>query len=95
MFRLYEDAFSIFYLEANLMKKRGNKFVINMRGCNYLKNMVNNHISTEISKYKVGKFKPVNLLNFGICIINSNKNLGIIKRSDWIYLQCYDIYNEE
>ena len=33
-----------------------------MRGCSDLKNIVNSYISTEILKYKVDKFKLMNLL---------------------------------
>ena len=47
VFRLHKDALNIFFLEANLIKKRGNKFVISIKGCGNLKNMVNNHISAQ------------------------------------------------
>ena len=50
IFRLHKNAFSIFFLEMNLIKKRGNKFMINIKGYDHLKNMANNHISTEILK---------------------------------------------
>ena len=65
VFGLYKDAFNIFFLEANLIKKRGNKLVISMKGYDDLKNVVNNHVSVETLKCKVGKFKPVNSLKSG------------------------------
>ena len=107
IFRLHKDTLSIFFLEANLIKKRGNKFVISMRGCSDLKNIVNSYISTEILKYKVDKFKLMNLLKLEyvsltpMTILDSEcqKNMPFskisIKRSDQIYLEFYNACNGE